>query len=483
MTSHESSGTAAAEEFDVVVIGGGPVGENVAQYVLESGADHSSEPVSVALVEAELLGGECSYWACIPSKVLLRPLAMAATAADQGGSLAGTRLDRDALLARRDTWVSDYHDDGQVSWAESAGITVVRGHARLAGERRVTVAGADGPRELHARHTVVIASGSVPIVPDPFVAAHPWGSRDATGMREVPDSIAIVGGGVVACEAATWLAGLGSRVTMLVRGDRLLTSTEPFAGDAVAASLRGAGVEIRFDTPATGCRRPDVRDTGVGRVHGGSVTLETSDGELVADELLVATGRRPRLDDLGLDSVGLDVDAVLTGRMPGWLQAVGDTSGEPPLTHWGKYRARVVGERIGLAVRGLTPPPAPPSAPVPQVVFTEPQVAAVGRDEDGAREDGIDVVTTRVPFDGAAGGALQRDHVSGTAQLVVDRANGTLVGATFVGPEAGELLHAATIAITGELPVSVLRHAVPAFPTASELWLRLVESLPAELRH
>lgn len=484
MTPQQASDGTGADEFDVVVVGAGPVGENVAQYVIEYGeSDRGETGLTVAMVEAELLGGECSYWACIPSKVLLRPLAVAATAADLGDATSRPGIDRDALLARRDDWVSHYDDRGQLDWAESAGITVVRGTGRIAGERRVTVDDGNGQRELRARHAVVLATGSAPTVPEPFVTAHPWGSRDATGVLEVPDSIVIIGGGVVACEAATWLTGLGTAVTMLVRGDRLLESTESFAGEAVTEALRGSGVDVRFATSATDCRREDARDTGIGRIHGGAVSVETPDGVITAAELLVATGRRPRLDDVGLESVGLDGKAVLRGQRPAWLHAIGDASGEAPLTHWGKYRARVLGEQIAATARGRTPPAGRELAPVPQVVFTDPQVAAVGRTESGARAAGIDVVTTRVPFNGAAGSSLLRDHVPGEAQLVVDRSSGVVVGATFAGPEAGELLHAATIAITGQLPVAVLRHAVPAFPTASELWLRLLESLPRELRH
>lgn len=480
-TDHDDT----AATHDVIVVGGGPVGENVAQYVIESFTAESSVTPTVALVEAELVGGECSYWACIPSKALLRPLTVAGLAADLGGATSAPRLDVGTILSRRTQWVSDYHDEGQVSWAESAGITVVRGHARLSGDRQLQVTPERGnPRQLRARHAVVLATGSVPNVPDPYIDVHPWGSRDATGIREVPGSVAIIGGGVVACEAATWLAGLGAEVTMLVRGDRLLDSADPFAGEAVADGLRAVGVTIRFGTSAAACDRPGGRDTGVGRIHGGPVTLRVRDEDLVVDEVLVATGRRPRLDDVGLDSVGLTEQGVLQGRLPDWLYVVGDASGDAPLTHWGKYRARELGEQLAAEVRGMAAPARPSGeAPVPQVVFTDPQVATVGRTETQARHDGVDVVTARVPFNAVAGASLVRDHVAGTAQLVVDRSTATVVGATFVGPEAGELLHAATIAITAQVPVPVLRRAVPAFPTASELWLRLVESLPQELRH
>ena len=235
-------------------------------------------------------------------------------------------------------------------------------------------------------------------------------------------------------------------------------------------------------TSRTISRRPDARDTGVGRVHGGPVTVVTDDGEVEADEVLVATGRRPRLDDVGLDAVGLTADDVLAGHLPPWLHVVGDASGEPPLTHWGKYRARVVGDAIAAAATGRDPLPVPAHAPVPQVVFTDPQVARVGMTEAEAGAAGHDVEVSDVPFAQVGGAALLRDDAPGRAKLVVDRETGLVLGATFVGTDAGQLLHAATIAITGAVPVHVLRHAVPSYPDASEIWLRLLEALPVGLR-
>ncbi len=461
-------------EYDVVVIGAGPVGENAAQYAIED------TDLTAAVIEGELLGGECSYWACIPSKAMLRPVSVADTTQHLPG-VTPAAVDREALLARRDTWVSHYDDAGQAEWAKGAGLAVLRGHGRLIGEREVEVVDDGGARRVRARRAVIIATGSEPAVPAPFADVVPWGSRDATGVVEVPDRLAIVGGGVVACEAATWMAALGSRVTILLRGDRLLAGQEPFVGEEIATALRAKGVDVRLSTSATGCRRPDARDTGIGRVHGGPVAVETPEGDVEADEVLVATGRRPRLGDLGLDAVGLTEDDVLEGRLPGWLHAIGDAGGEPPLTHWGKYRARVVGAEIaaGTATTGAAPAVEPP---VPQVVFTEPQVASVGLTEAAARDAGHDVVTATVPFAEIGATALLRDDPSGQALLVVDRSTGLVLGTTFVGPEVGELLHAATVAITGRVPVHVLRHAVPSFPTAAEVWLRLLEALPRELR-
>ena len=463
------------EEFDVVVIGGGPAGENAAQYAIEGTS------MTAAIVERELLGGECSYWACMPSKALLRPVAVADLTGDLPG-VSTAHVEVEALLARRDTWVSHYDDAGQVTWAEGAGISVVRGAARLVGERLVRIESESGSRQLRARQAVVIASGSEATVPGLYADALPWGSRDATGVRDVPDRLTVVGGGVVACEAATWMSALGSEVTMLVRGSSLLGRTEPFAGATVLDALRARGITVTMDVEVTGVRRADAADTGVGRLHGGEVTLTTSRGEVVADEVLLAVGRRPRLDDIGLGSVGLSADDVTAGRTPDWLHAVGDASGGPPLTHWGKHQARLVGARIAAAAAGEVAYEPDREAPGPQVVFTDPVGANVGMTEAEARDAGHDVVVTRVATSSAAGTGLLRDTVLGDSQLVVDAGSRLLLGATFVGPEVSELVHAATVAIVGDVPVHVLRHAVASYPTASEIYLRLLEELPREFR-
>lgn len=507
----------------MIVLGGGPVGENVAQYAIEGTG------LTAAIVEGERMGGECSYWACMPSKALLRPLDVRAAAAHLPG-ITTPEIDVEELLARRDDWVSHYDDTGQVQWAEGEGLTVVRGHGALSGEREVTVRPADGtdadgtppgedaPRVLRARRTVVLATGSEPVIPAPYRQLAPWTSRDATGVKEVPGRLLIVGGGVVACEAATWMRALGSEVTMLVRGERLLPSAEPEASEHVRTGLEEIGVRVITGASAQDATRDGVsqdaaEESGIGRVHGGEVRVHVAgaagtgtagagaqDGgarggnggevveEFTADEILVATGRRPRLQDVGLETVGLSPDDVTGGALPDWLRAVGDASGEAPLTHWGKYRARVIGEEIrdaALADVEPTPPPEPVAEgrAVPQVVFTDPQVASVGLTESAARDAGFDVVVAHVPFEGSAGSALLRDDASGVAKMVVDAVTHRLLGATFAGPDAAEIVHAATVAIVGEIPVDVLRHAVPSYPTASELWLRLLEELPREYRH
>ncbi|WP_054816117.1 dihydrolipoyl dehydrogenase family protein [Nocardia arizonensis] len=473
--------TVPAAEFDVIVIGGGPAGENAAAYAIANSAR------TAAIVERELVGGECSYWACIPSKALLRPGHVLAAARAMPGITAAP-LDVAAVLRRRDEFVHDHDDSSQVRWARDNRIEIIRGDGRLAGERLVEVGG----RTLRARHAVVLATGTRAAVPDVpgLRAALPWISRDATNLHDVPGRVVIIGGGVVACESATWLNALGARVTMLVRGSRLLASVEPFAGERVAAGLSAAGVRVLFDSEPASVTRVDAKDTGEGRIHGGPVTVEVRGahaGTLEADEIVVAAGRTPATDGLGLASVGLppgyvEVDDALTvrGVDGAWLYAVGDVNHRALLTHMGKYQARICGDVIAARARGLPLEgrrftASADHAQVPQVIFTDPEVAAVGLSEAAARRAGHAVETVELDI-AVAGSALARDDYAGRAALVVDTATETLLGATFVGPDVGEQLHAATIAVVGRVPLDTLWHAVPAYPTISEFWLRLLEA-------
>lgn len=467
-------------EYDVVVIGAGPVGENVADRARAAG-------LSTAVVESELIGGECSYWACMPSKALLRPVVARADARRVPG-LAGAvqgPLDTDAVLAHRDEYTSHWKDDGQAAWLEGIGADIFRGLGRLTGERTVSVAAPDGTEHLlTARHAVALCTGSRAVVPDlPGAAgAHPWTSREATSAKEVPGRLVIVGGGVVGTEMATVWQALGAQVTLLVRGPGLLPRMEPFAGELVARALTEAGADIRTGTSVTAVRRP---------APDGPVTVETDTGErVVADEILFATGRAPRTDDLGLDAVGLTPGSWLTVddscRVDGftWLYAVGDVNHRALLTHQGKYQARVAGAAIAARAHG-TPTDTgrwgahaatADHAAVPQVVFTDPEAASVGLNLAEAERAGHRVRAVDHDLAAVAGSGLYADGYRGRARMVVDLDREILLGATFVGPGIGELLHSATIAVAGEVPIDRLWHAVPSYPTISEVWLRLLEA-------
>ena len=465
-------------EYDLVVIGAGPVGENVADRAVQGG-------LSVVIVESELVGGECSYWACMPSKALLRPGALLHDVHDVDGARQAVigDLDVEAVLRRRDAIVHEWDDSSQVTWLDGAGIDLVRGHGRLVGEREVAVEGADGEvTTLVARHAVVISTGSDALIPDiPGMAdVAPWTSREATGVEQVPESLAILGGGVVGSEMATAFASFGTRVTLIARSG-LLGGVEPFAGELVATSLRDAGADVR-----TGV---DVER--VERTADGAVVLALSDGsEVRAAELLVATGRAPRSGDIGLETVGLEpgtwieVDDTMRVRGVDWLYAVGDVNHRALLTHQGKYQARAAGDVIAARAKGGPVDDAPwgrhvataDHDAVPQVVFTHPEVASVGHTEASATKAGIGIRILDYDLSWVAGASTHADHYTGAARAIVDEKRGVLIGATFAGPDVSEMLQSATIAIVGEVPIERLWHAVPAYPTLSEVWLRWLEA-------
>ena len=466
------------DEYDLIVIGAGPVGENVADRAVQGG-------LSAVIVESELVGGECSYWACMPSKTLLRPgAALEAARAVPGaaGAVEGG-VDVAATLGWRDQIVHEWSDDGQVAWLESADIDLVRGHGRLDGERTVRVSAPDGSeRVLRARYAVAVCTGSAALLPDiPGLAgAAPWTSREATAVQEVPDSLAILGGGVVACELATVFASFGTRVTMIARSS-LLGGVEAFASDAVTAALRDAGVDVRLRAEATAVRREK---------GGVVVTLDGDDDEVRAAELLVATGRVPRTDDVGLDAVGLragqwlDVDDTMRVRGSDWLYAVGDVNHRALLTHQGKYQARAAGDVIAARALGRAVDDQPwgthvataDRSAVPQVVFTSPQVASVGPTLAHAEDAGLRVRALDVDLAQIAGAATYAQGYAGTARALVDVDRGVIIGGTLVGPDVAEMLQALTIAVVGDVPLERLWHAVPAYPTVSELWLRWLEA-------
>jgi dihydrolipoamide dehydrogenase len=457
-------------EYDVIVIGAGSTGENAAEYARLNG-------LSTVAVESELIGGECSYWACMPSKALLRPgeaLAQARRVPAARPAVTGG-VDRDKALSSRDAFTEGWDDHAQREGVEGAGVDVLRGHGRLAGERTVEVQGSDGRTvTLAARLAVVVATGSRAAMPpvDGLAEVNPWGNREVTSSQHIPSRLLVLGGGVVGAEMAQAYRRLGAvEVTVVEMAARLLPAEEPFVGDELAAAFEAEGIGVITGAGARRARRDGA---------GGPVTLALDGGrEITGDELLVATGRAPRTDDIGLETVGLDpggyleVDDRLSvqGVAGGWLYAAGDVNGRALLTHQGKYQARVVGDLVA----GKDQTAWADHSAVPRVAFTDPQVAAVGHTESQAREAGIDVKTVSYDVGSVAGGALAGQGASGTAALVIDQARRIIVGATFVGPGVGELLHAATIAIAGAVSLETLWHATPAFPTMSEVWLRLLE--------
>ena len=458
--------------YDVIVLGAGPVGENAAARAGRHG-------LRVAIIERRLVGGECSFWACIPSKALLRPV-HAAHAAQRVRGVNGATLNPDEVFGRRDHFVSHYDDSGATPWLESAGIDLIRGAGRLTGQRTVEVDGTT----YEAQVAVVLATGSAPAIPDiPGLRdAQPWTNVEATAATTVPQRLVVLGGGVVACEMAQVFAALGSSVTVIERGDRLLGRAEPVASALVRDGLKRAGATVRLGVSAVSVSRPSP---------GGRVSVSLSDGSSVtADEVLCALGRTPRTDDLGLDSVGAKVDArgfvevddsgEVTSVPGQWLYAVGDVNGRNLLTHMGKYQGRVAGDVIAARAAGH-----PTDGPgmtawadhvgAPQVVFTDPEVASAGLTEAAARSEGRLVRVVDVDLAAVSGAGLQADDFTGAARMVVDAETRVVLGATFVGQDVAEMAHAAAVAVIGRLTVDALWHAIPSFPTMSEAWLRLLE--------
>lgn len=468
-----------SESFDVIVIGAGPAGENAADVAVQNG-------LSVAIVESDLVGGECSYWACMPSKALLRPGDIADAASRTPGFVGG-EIDVDATLARRNDLSANWDDSGQVSWLEGAGVELIRGRGRLNGERVVEVESVDGSvSRYEANRAVVIATGtsaSVPPIPG-LAGANPWDNREITTAKEVPNRLLIIGGGVVGVEMAQAWKSLGAaEVTVVELDSRLLGREEPEAGAELREALEREGIVVHV-----GARTESVEREGQdGPVSAHLILEDGSKTTITADEIVVAAGRRANTSDIGLDTIGLepgqqievDNHLVATGIEGTWLYAVGDVNGRSLLTHTGKYQARVAGAHIA----GIDTEAWGDLKATPRVVFTHPQIAAVGITEAQAREEGFNVQTVTYDTGSVAGAATLGRGYHGTSKLVIDADRRVILGALFVGPGTGEMLHAATVAIVGEVPLDTLWHAVPSFPTVSEVWLRLLEAYRDEFGH
>lgn len=445
---------APARKTDVIVIGAGPAGEEISLDLRARGRE-------VVVIERELVGGECAYWACMPSKALLRPRALQAEVERYRG-VAGARIDVGETLRKRDEANEGLDDSDKAEALSEAGIELVRGEARLIGERRVEVAG----ETIEASEAVVVATGTKAMVPDAFRAAEPWTNREITLAEEPPKSLVVVGGGYIGCEMACAWRSLGTEVTMIAGPGGVLEREADFAAELVKAQLEADGVEVESGE-AAGAER-----------EGEEVVVAFEDGrELRAAQLLVAVGREPRSDGLGLEDGWLDdagfveTDEQLRVGGNGWLYAVGDVNGRALLTHEATLQARfaariIAGESVSV--------PDHPGGP-PHVIFTTPQIASVGHTPDTAAEEGLAFREIDAdPGMTAAATFIGGSERTGGQFVVTDEEDPRILGATFCGPEVADLLYAANLAVVAGLRLSQICETAPTFPTRSEVWLQAV---------
>ncbi|KAJ0421290.1 hypothetical protein BJY00DRAFT_312203 [Aspergillus carlsbadensis] len=476
--------------FDVIVLGSGPAGRALAAQTAANG-------LSSIIIEAELYGGDCPFWACIPSKALLRPAETLAASRQISGAKGlvaqQPTVDLQGVFSRRDAFTHHWDDRVIVDLSLSQGCAIVRGRGELLGERSVSVKNVNGEEVvLTATQAVVLATGSDPIIPDiPGLEDIPfWTPREATSAAYVPEHLIVIGAGPVGAEMASAYAGYGGRVTLLSASAEILPGQEPQAGRLVREALQGAGnVDVRVS----------VRATSVLRNADGSVAVVLSDGSTVTGStLLVATGRTPRTHGIGLERLGLNPRLEVNGSLVvaaaggNWLYAIGDANGLSPTTHMGSYQARIAAIAIvARAQSGTSPSPSQSldagpwsrfsntadEKAVSSVIFTDPNVAHVGLTVAEAKQRGIKVKAVEAGFQFPGAWVHAEFNYRGWANWVVDMEKNTLVGATFVGREAADLVHASTVAIVGEIPLDRLRHAVPPFPTVSEVYTALYAAL------
>ena len=445
--------------YDAVIIGGGPAGEVAVSRL-------SAQGLRVALVERELVGGECAYWACIPSKVLLRPPETRAEAERTAG-VATPEIDWPQVAAYRDYMIRNLDDAGQVQGYRADGIDVFKGDGRIDGTGRVTVSG-----QTLTAERIVVATGSDARIPpiEGLAEAGYWTNREATTLTDVPESIVILGGGPVGVELGQFMRRFGARVTLVQHGERLIAREEPVVGELIAQTLREEGIDLRLGARAVGVQRRD-----------GERVVRLDDGEEVSGrELLVATGRAPRVHGIGLESIGIAPDPVGLKvdercRAAEGVWAIGDATGVLAFTHVGMYQGRIAAADIaGETVRA-------DYGAIPRVVFSDPEIAAVGVTGRQAREQDVQVCTARVSLaEAIARPWTYAQDPRGELGLIADRERQVLIGAWAVAPLAGEWIHYAALAIKTRTPLSVLRDTVAQFPTFTEAYLKAVERLDRE---
>ncbi|MDX6692378.1 MAG: hypothetical protein QOG15_3835 [Solirubrobacteraceae bacterium] len=445
-----------SDPFDVVVIGAGPAGEHATLRLLKRG-------LRVALVERELIGGECAYWGCMPSKTLIRAPETRAEARRAAG-VQEPALDWPELAKYRDYMIRDLDDSGEISSYEERGCTVVKGRAEILGPGRVQA----GDRVLETER-IVIATGTDAAIPpiDGLADSGYWTNREATTLQQIPASVIVLGGGAIGVELGQFLRRMGAEVTLVEAADRLLAGNEPDVSERAERALTEDGVDVMTRTAA---ERVQSRD-------GARIVTLADRREISAQELLVATGRRPRVQDIGLEALGIEPDSKGISvdercRAADRVWAIGDVTGIMPFTHAGKYQARIaVADICGEDVRA-------DYGAIPRVVFCDPEIAAVGLTGARVRERGTEILTSRIELaDSIARPHTYEQNPRGTLGLLADAERKILIGAWAWAPMASEWIHYAALAIKAQVPLAVLRDTVPQFPTYAEAFLVGLEAL------